>query len=97
MTDSFDLVIVGAGSGGLTAAESAARLGVRVALVERGRLGGDCLWTGCVPSKALLASARAVHAIRTADRFGSLVVEVDVDASSDRSPKARTVRRVART
>src|SRR5919201_2552222 len=54
----YDLVVVGGGSAGLVAAEFAARVGARVALVEAGRLGGDCLWTGCVPSKTLLAEAR---------------------------------------
>lgn len=55
----------------MTAAELAAgTLGLRVAAVERARVGGDCLWTGCVPSKALLASARAAHAVRHADLLG---------------------------
>ncbi len=53
-----DLVIIGGGTAGLVAAAGAAALGARVALVERERLGGDCLWTGCVPSKALIAAAR---------------------------------------
>ena len=53
-----DLVIVGGGTAGLVTAAGAATLGARVALVERERLGGDCLWTGCVPSKALIAAAR---------------------------------------
>ena len=53
MADRYDLVIVGMGSGGMVAAEFAATLDLRVAVVERGRVGGDCLWTGCVPSKAL--------------------------------------------
>ncbi len=54
----FDLVIIGAGSAGLTAAGFAAQLGAKVALVEKNRIGGDCTWTGCVPSKALLKAAR---------------------------------------
>jgi pyruvate/2-oxoglutarate dehydrogenase complex dihydrolipoamide dehydrogenase (E3) component len=66
----FDFVIVGAGSGGLTAAGFAAQLGAKVALVEKNRIGGDCTWTGCVPSKALLKAARIAHEIRTASRFG---------------------------
>ncbi|HYY87820.1 MAG TPA: FAD-dependent oxidoreductase [Chloroflexota bacterium] len=53
----YRLVIVGAGSAGLAAADFAARLGVSVALIERDRVGGDCTWTGCVPSKALLHMA----------------------------------------
>jgi len=55
---SHDLVIIGGGTAGLVTAAGAAALGARVALVERERLGGDCLWTGCVPSKALIAAAR---------------------------------------
>jgi pyruvate/2-oxoglutarate dehydrogenase complex dihydrolipoamide dehydrogenase (E3) component len=54
----YDLVVVGAGSAGLAGARFARRLGARVALVERARVGGDCTWTGCVPSKALLHQAR---------------------------------------
>src|SRR6516225_3193065 len=69
-TREFDLVIVGAGSGGLTAAGFAAQLGAKVALVEKNRIGGDCTWTGCVPSKALLKAAKVAHEIRTASRFG---------------------------
>ncbi|MDQ6740390.1 MAG: FAD-dependent oxidoreductase [Actinomycetota bacterium] len=53
----YDLIIIGAGSGGLVAAEFAAQLGARVALVEKERIGGDCTWSGCVPSKALLKVA----------------------------------------
>jgi len=63
-------VVIGGGSAGLTAARFAARLGKRVAIVEANRLGGDCTWTGCVPSKALLRAARAAHDIQTAHLFG---------------------------
>lgn len=75
----LDLVIVGMGSGGLVAAEFAAGLGLQVAAVERARLGGDCLWTGCVPSKALIASARVAHTMRTAHRVGITAVEPEMD------------------
>ena len=75
----FDLVIVGMGSAGMVAAEFASTLGVKVAAVERGRLGGDCLWTGCVPSKALLASAKVAHHMRTAAEFGIEPVEPEID------------------
>ncbi len=57
----YRLAIVGAGSAGLAAADFAARLGVSVALIERDRVGGDCTWSGCVPSKALLHAAGLVH------------------------------------
>ncbi len=75
----YDLVIVGMGSGGIVAAEFAATLGVKVAVVERGRVGGDCLWTGCVPSKALLAAAKVAHHIRTAADFGIAVAKPEID------------------
>jgi pyruvate/2-oxoglutarate dehydrogenase complex dihydrolipoamide dehydrogenase (E3) component len=66
----YHLLVVGGGTAGLVAAAGAAGLGARVALVERDRLGGDCLNTGCVPSKALLRSARAEHDVRSAGAFG---------------------------
>ncbi len=65
-----DLLVIGAGSGGLSVAAGAAQMGARVILVEKGRMGGDCLNTGCVPSKALLAAARAAHAGEAARPFG---------------------------
>jgi len=67
---SYDLVIIGAGSGGLIAADFAAQLGARVVLVEKCRIGGDCTWTGCVPSKALLKAAKVAHEARTARCYG---------------------------
>lgn len=66
----YDLVVIGGGSAGLTAARTAARLGARTLLVERDRLGGECLWTGCVPSKGLLHVAAEVHSARRAGDFG---------------------------
>lgn len=76
----YDLIVVGLGSAGIIAAELAARdLGLRVAAVERGRVGGDCLWGGCVPSKALRASAEVAHTARRAEHFGVGVGEVTVD------------------
>ncbi len=77
----YDLVIVGMGSGGMIGAEFAATIGLRVAVVERTRVGGDCLWTGCVPSKALLASAKAAHTMRHADHYGLPAVEPEIDTS----------------
>ena len=59
-----DLAIIGAGSGGLSVAAGAAQLGLKVVLFEKGEMGGDCLNFGCVPSKALIASASAAHAAR---------------------------------
>ncbi|GIX47992.1 MAG: mercuric reductase [Candidatus Tectimicrobiota bacterium] len=76
----YNLVVLGGGTAGLVAAAGAAALGARVALVEKHLLGGDCLNTGCVPSKALLRSAAAVAAVRDAARFGvRLAGEARVD------------------
>ena len=72
MAEAFDLIAIGGGTAGLVTAAGASYLGARVALVERERLGGDCLWTGCVPSKALLASARAAQLRRDAGTLGLL-------------------------
>ena len=78
----WDLAVVGGGTAGLTAAIAAARVGARVLLVERDRTGGDCLWTGCVPSKALLAAAERAHLARTSDELGVRVGEVQVDLTA---------------
>ena len=82
MNDTYDLVIVGGGSAGLTAARFAAGLGARVALIERNRLGGECTWTGCIPSKTLLKSAKVAHYMRSADRFGISPARPTVDLRS---------------
>ncbi len=66
----YDIAIIGAGSGGLTAARFAAKLGAKVALAEKNRIGGDCTWIGCVPSKALLKVAKVAHEVRTASHYG---------------------------
>lgn len=76
----YDLVVVGAGTGGLVSAAIGAALGARVALVERSRMGGDCLNFGCVPSKGVLRAARAwADARRAAERFGGPAVAGDGD------------------
>ena len=70
MPESFDVVVIGGGTAGLVTASGCARLGRKVALIEREALGGDCLWTGCVPTKALVASAKLAHQMRHANQFG---------------------------
>ena len=75
----YDLIVIGMGSGGMLAAEFAATLDLKVLVVEKHRVGGDCLWTGCVPSKALLAAAKTAHHMRTADHFGITAVEPSID------------------
>jgi len=74
-----DLCVIGAGAGGLSVAAAAAALGVPVVLIEKGRMGGDCLNYGCVPSKALLAAARRVADMRTASDLGVNAAAVRVD------------------
>ena len=70
MSATYDLVVIGAGSAGLSAATFAAELGARVALVDRARPGGDCLATGCVPSKTLIKVAKLAWEMGHADRYG---------------------------
>ena len=82
MASRYDLIIIGAGSAGLTAARFAARLGKRVALIEANRVGGDCTWTGCVPSKALLHAAKAAHTIRNSGLLGLSAGQPAVDFPS---------------
>ena len=69
-SDRYHLVVIGGGSAGLVTSAAAAGLGAKVALIEKTGLGGDCLLSGCVPSKALLASARRAHAVRNAVHYG---------------------------
>jgi pyruvate/2-oxoglutarate dehydrogenase complex dihydrolipoamide dehydrogenase (E3) component len=70
MAETFDIVVLGGGTAGLVTASVAARLGRRVAMIEREQLGGDCLWTGCVPTKALVATAKLAHQMRHANAYG---------------------------
>lgn len=76
MSVQVDVAVIGAGAAGLAAAMAARRRGASTAIIERGRLGGDCTWTGCVPSKTLIEHAGRVHAAR---RLG---VDVDVDLAA---------------
>jgi pyruvate/2-oxoglutarate dehydrogenase complex dihydrolipoamide dehydrogenase (E3) component len=84
MGDRFDvdLVVVGFGSAGMTAAELASRLGLSVTVIERSRAGGDCLWTGCVPSKALIAAAKVAHQMRSAGSFGLAAADAPIDTGA---------------
>jgi len=74
-----DICVIGGGSGGLSVAAGASQMGARTVLIEKGKMGGDCLNYGCVPSKALIAAGHAAHVIRTADRFGVGAREPAVD------------------
>lgn len=73
--DRYDLTIIGGGSAGLVLAVAGAKLGKKTALIEKHRLGGDCLWTGCVPSKALLKAAKVANYFNHSEKYGILAVE----------------------
>jgi hypothetical protein len=84
----YGLVVVGAGTAGLVAAHAAAALGARVALIERDLLGGDCLNAGCVPSKAIIRTARLYAEMRNAAQYGAQIpadVRVDFPAVMQRA------------
>lgn len=88
----YNLVVIGGGTAGLVTASGAAGLGARVALIERDLLGGDCLNVGCVPSKAIISSARIAAAVRHASQFGVCVpekAEVDFGKVMERMRRLR--------
>ena len=91
----WDLLVVGGGTAGIVGAKTAARLGARVLLVEREHTGGDCLWTGCVPSKALLAAAGVAATARGGHRFGITVEEVSVDFAKVMDHVRATIQHIA--
>jgi dihydrolipoamide dehydrogenase len=78
-THTYDMTIIGGGSGGLTAARLAATLGANVLLIDKERLGGDCLNYGCVPSKSLIHVAQVVHHVKYAAKLGLMPPNLDVD------------------
>ena len=75
-----DICVIGAGSGGLSVAAGASQMGASTALIERGKMGGDCLNYGCVPSKALLAAGHAAQAVRGGGRFGVRAAAPAIDS-----------------
>jgi len=86
------MLVIGAGAGGLVTAAGSKALGVKVAIIERQFMGGDCLVSGCVPSKAFLAAAKVAHTVKTAAEFGVRVkgeIEVDFGAVMERMRKIR--------
>ena len=88
----YNLVVIGAGAGGLVSSAIAAAVGAKVALIERGLLGGDCLNVGCVPSKGVISAARIAAAVREAREFGVTVpdgISVDFAAVMERMRKVR--------
>ncbi|MCG0238904.1 MAG: dihydrolipoyl dehydrogenase [Firmicutes bacterium] len=87
----YDLLVLGGGTGGYVAAIRAAQLGMKVAVVERNRLGGTCLHRGCIPSKALLRTAEVYHTLRHAREYGLTAREVGVDWPGALARKDRIV------
>ncbi|MEO7149012.1 MAG: FAD-dependent oxidoreductase, partial [Rhodanobacteraceae bacterium] len=79
----YDLVVIGAGTAGLSAARAAAALGAKVALIERNLLGGTCLNVGCVPSKAIIRTSRLYAEMRDAEQYGGCApTDIRVDFSA---------------
>ncbi|MFL1404879.1 FAD-dependent oxidoreductase [Marinobacter sp. M1N3S26] len=90
----YNLLVIGGGSAGLVSAYIGAAVKARVALIERDRMGGDCLNTGCVPSKALIRSARAADTLRHADRYGLDSVPVSGSFTSIMARVKRVIRKI---
>jgi dihydrolipoamide dehydrogenase len=85
-SNAFDLVVLGAGTGGYTAAFRAAQLGLKVALVDEDKIGGTCLHRGCIPTKALLESASLVDRVKHGKEFGLVLAGLDGDATPGSGP-----------
>lgn len=75
----FDAIVIGGGAAGLTASGIAANVGAKTMMIEADRLGGDCTWTGCVPSKVILKAGKLANQIRNASKFGLLDTEPDIN------------------
>jgi dihydrolipoamide dehydrogenase len=93
-SNDFDLVVLGAGTGGYTAAFRAAQLGLKVALVDQGKVGGTCLHIGCIPTKAMLESAAFVERVRHAKEYGIGVTEPTIDYAQVAARRDQTVKRL---
>src|SRR3954466_9978268 len=97
MPENFDVVVIGGGTAGLVTASGCARLRRKVALIEREALGGDCLWTGCVPTKSLVASAKLVYQMRRADACGlpqRAAMDSKVDSKAIMESMRQQIRRI---
>ncbi|CAH0345664.1 dihydrolipoyl dehydrogenase [Bacillus sp. CECT 9360] len=91
MAQEYDLVILGGGTGGYVAAIRAAQLGLKTAVVEKGKLGGTCLHKGCIPSKALLRSAEVFSTSKKSEEFGVVTGEVTLDFMKVQERKSKIV------
>lgn len=90
----YDLAVIGAGASGLIAADFAVQLGAKTALLEKGLIGGDCTWTGCVPSKSLIKVATVAHHARMASKYGVHVSAPAVDMTEVREYLRGTIQHV---
>ena len=90
----YNLIVVGAGSAGLVSAYIGATVKARVALIEKNRMGGDCLNTGCVPSKALIRTARTMAEARNSRRYGVRRMEAELDFGDVMSRVREVIRRI---
>jgi dihydrolipoamide dehydrogenase len=93
-SNDFDLVVLGAGTGGYTAAFRAAQLGLKVALVDQSKIGGTCLHIGCIPTKALLESAAFVERVRHAKEYGITVDDPVIDYATMTARRDQVVKRL---
>ena len=93
-TPEYDLAIVGAGASGLIAADFAVQLGARTALLDKGPIGGDCTWSGCVPSKSLIKAATVAHHARIASRYGIGVSAPVADMTQVRDYLRATIQQI---
>jgi len=93
-TPEYDLAILGAGASGLIAADFAVQLGARTALIDKGPIGGDCTWSGCVPSKSLIKVASVAHHARTAARYGIGVSAPTTDMTEVRAYLRATIQQI---
>lgn len=94
MAEDYDLVILGGGTGGYVAAIRASQLGMKVAIVEKGELGGTCLHRGCIPSKALLRSAEVFRQTKEAEQFGIVTKEPAVNFSKVQERKENIIQKL---
>ena len=94
MAEDYDLVILGGGTGGYVAAIRASQLGMKVAIVEKGKLGGTCLHRGCIPSKALLRSAEVFRQTKEAEQFGVVTEPPSIDFTKVQERKESIIQKL---
>src|SRR5699024_10747019 len=91
MTNEYDLVVLGGGTGGYVAAIRASQLGMKTAVVENKKVGGTCLHRGCIPSKSLLKSAEKWRDLQNMEQFGLKAEELDLEITKIQARKEKTV------